>query len=86
MGNEAIQDTPFFNKKEKNREKKLEKREKNTKKKNRKKNRKLQEIQKQDFDEVPGNAENGNKFSARFREMLKTETETSLLECHKTTI
>ena len=51
---------------------------KNTKKigKNRKKNRNLQEIQKQDFDEVPGNAENRNEFSARFREMLKTETRT----------
>ena len=40
------------------------------------KSRKLQEIQKQDFNEVPGNAENGNEFLARFREMLKTETET----------
>ena len=38
------------------------------------KNRKLQEIQKQDFDKVPGNAENGNEFSTRFQEMLKTET------------
>ena len=37
------------------------------------KNRKLQEIQKHHLDEVP---ENGNEFSARFREMLKTETET----------
>ena len=44
--------------------------------KNLEKHRKLQEIQKQDFDEVPGNAENGNKFSARFWEMLKTETRT----------
>ena len=39
-----------------------------------KKNRKLQEIQKQDFDEVTKNAENGNEFTARFWEMLKTET------------
>ena len=38
------------------------------------KNRNFQEIQKQDFDKVPGNAEYGNEFSARFREMLKTET------------
>ena len=38
--------------------------------------KKLQEIQKQDFDEVSGNAENGNKFSTRFQEMLKTETRT----------
>ena len=40
------------------------------------KNRKLQEIQKRDFEEVPGNAENGNEFLARFQEMLKPETET----------
>ena len=47
--------------------------------KNRKKqekNRKLQEIQKHHLDEVP---ENGNEFSARFREMLKTETETETM-------
>ena len=45
-------------------------------KKQKKKNRKLQKIQKRDFDEVPGNAENGKEFSARFREMLETEMET----------
>ena len=38
--------------------------------------KKLQEIQKQDLDEVSGNAEKGNEFSTRFREMLKTETRT----------
>ena len=69
----------FSTKNEKNRGEKTGKQGKKHYKtgKNRgKKNRKLQEIQKQDFDKVPGNAENGNKFSARFREMLKTETET----------
>ena len=40
------------------------------------KSRRLQEIQKQDLEEVPGNAENGNKFSTRSWEMLKTETRT----------
>ena len=45
---------------------------KNTKKKQEKtektgeKNRKLQEIQKQDFDEVRGNAENGKEFGNEF--------------------
>ena len=83
MGNKTIQDTSFFNeKREKNREKTGKTGEKTLKKgrkktrKTEEKNRKLQEIQKQDFDEVPGNAENRNKFSARFREMLKTETRT----------
>ena len=59
-------------------QKKREKQGKNWKnrRKNRKKHRKLREIQKQDFDEVPGNAENGKEFSARFWEMLKTETRT----------
>ena len=69
----------FQQKNEKNREKigkTGEKTLKKTGKTGRKKNGKLQEIQKRDFDEVPGNAENGNEFSARFREMLKTETET----------
>ena len=47
-----------------------------TQKKTGKKNRKLQEIRKRDFDEVLGNAENGNEFSMRFREMLKTEKRT----------
>jgi hypothetical protein len=41
--------------------KKVEKSGKNTKKQE-KKNRKLLEIQKRDFDEVLGNAENGNEF------------------------
>ena len=41
-----------------------------------KKPRKLQEIQKQDFDEITENAENGNNILTRFREMLKTETRT----------
>ena len=53
---------------------------KNTKKKTgekqEKKKTELQELQKRDFDEVPGNAENGNEFSAIFWEMLKTETRT----------
>ena len=47
-----------------------------TNKKNREKNRKLQEIQKQDFDEISEIAENGNKISTRFWEMLKTESRT----------
>ena len=48
--------------------KKLEKRGKTLKNREKKqeKNRKLQEIQKQDFDEVLGNAENGNKFGNEF--------------------
>ena len=49
-GNNMIKDTSFF----------TEKREKQGK------NRKLQEIQKRDFDEVPGNAENGNEFGNEF--------------------
>ena len=58
--------------------KNLKNRGKNTKKheKTRRKKRKIQEIQKRDFHEVPGNAENGNEFSTRFQEMLKTETRT----------
>ena len=68
----------FYTKNEKNREKTGKKGEKNTKKqektgkktlKNRKrleKNRKSQEIQKRVFDEVPGNAENGNEFGNEF--------------------
>ena len=66
-GNDTIQDTSFVNKKR-------EKKRKNWKNggkilKNRKKqgkNRKLQEIQKQDFGEVPGNAEYGNEFGNKF--------------------
>ena len=67
----------FSTKNEKNRENTGKTVEKNTKKQEKKtggKNRNLQEIQKQDFDEVLGNAENGNEFSMRFQEMLKTET------------
>ena len=56
-------------KNEKNR-KKWNNREKTQKKEktgiNRKKNGKLQEIQKRDFDKVPGNAENGNVFGNEF--------------------
>ena len=48
------------------------------KKKKQEKSRKLQEIQKEDFDKVPGNAENGNEFSTRFQEMLKTEKRTKI--------
>ena len=66
MGNKTIQDTSFFNEKLEKKGKKTGKSGEKTLKKNRKKlggkNRKLQEIQKQDFDRVPGNAENGNKF------------------------
>ena len=74
----------FSTKNKKNREKTEKNRGKNTKKQEKKqtktgKNRKLQETQKQDFDEVPGNAENGNEFLARFREMLKTETGTKTM-------
>ena len=81
MGNETIQDTSFFNEKQEKQGKNWKNRGINTKKQEKKqektgKNRKLQEIQKGDFDEVPGNAENGKEFSARFREMLETETET----------
>ena len=84
MGKETIQDTSFFNEKQEKLGKKTgktgEKTLKNRRKKQEKKqekNRKLQEIRKQDFDELPGNAENRNKFSARFRDMLKTETRSS---------
>ena len=77
MGNKTIQETSFFNKKREKQGKNRKNRGKNTKKQEKiGKNRKLQEIQKQDFDKVPGNAENGNEFSTRFREMLKTETRT----------
>ena len=80
MGNETIQDKSFFNKKREKQGKKLKNRGKNRKKQTKTgKNRKLQEIQKQYFDEVPGNAENGNEFSARFREVLKTETGTKTM-------
>ena len=68
----------IFQRKTRKTGKKLEKqgkKHKKNRKKQEKKNRKLQEIQKQYFNEVPGNAENGNEFSARFREMQKTETE-----------
>ena len=76
MGNKAIQDTSIFNKKREKQGKTGKTGEKNTKKQEKTgKNRKLHEKQKQDFDEVPGNAESGTEFSARFREMLKTETE-----------
>ena len=49
--------------------------EKTQKKKRKKggKNRKLQEIQKRDFDEVPGNAENGNEFGNEFRNEFGNE-------------
>ena len=74
MGNETIQDTSFFNDKREKQGKNWKNRGKITKKQEKTgKNRKLQEIQKHHLDEVP---ENGNEFSARFREMLKTETET----------
>ena len=74
MGNETIQDTSFFNDKREKEGKNWKNRGKITKKQEKTgKNRKLQEIQKHHLDEVP---ENGNEFSARFREMLKTETET----------
>ena len=56
--------------------KKWKNRGKNTKIRETKNPRKLQEIKKQDFDKVPGNAENRKEFSARFWEMLKTETRT----------
>ena len=44
-----------------------------------KKKKKIQEIQKRDFDKVSGNAENGNEFSTRFWEMLKTKTRTKTM-------
>ena len=68
----------FQQKNEKNREKTGKIGEKNTKKQEKtgKKNRIFQEIQEQVFGEVTGNAENVNEFSARFREMMKTETRT----------
>jgi len=71
MGYKTIQETSFFNDKREKQGKNWKNRGKITKKQE--KNRKLQEIQKHHLDEVP---ENGNEFSARFREMLKTETET----------
>ena len=69
---ETRQETSIFNEKG-------EKQGENTKKnrgKTGKKNRKLQEIQKHDFDEILENAENRNKISTRFREILKTEMRT----------
>ena len=83
----------FSTKNKKNREKTGKTGRKHKKKqekyrKSQEKHRKLQEIQKQDFNEVPGNAENGNEFSARFWEMLqrKQEQKQGLLKCHETTI
>ena len=74
MGYKTIQETSFFNDKREKQGKNWKNRGKITKKQEKTgKNRKLQEIQKHHLDEVP---ENGNEFSARFREMLKTETET----------
>ena len=84
MGNETIQDTSFFNDKREKQGKNWKNRGKITKKQEKTgKNRKLQEIQKHHLDEVP---ENGNEFSARFREMLKTKRKRCLPECHETTI
>ena len=59
--NNMIQDTSFFNKKREKQGKNWKYWEKKTGKKQ-EKNGKLPEIQKRDFDEVPGNAEKGNKF------------------------
>ena len=64
IGNDTIQDTSFFNEKREKQGKTGKTGEKTLK--NRKKNRKLQEIQKRVFDEVPGNAENGNEFGNKF--------------------
>ena len=87
MGNEAIQDTSFFNGKRekqgktgKTGEKTLKNRKK-LEKTGRKKNRKLQEIQKRDFDEVPGNAENGNGnevFSNVTKRRFKSKNDVSV--------
>ena len=75
MGYKTIQETSFFNDKREKQGKNWKNRGKITKKQEKTgKNRKLQEIQKHHLDEVP---ENGNEFSARFREMLKTETMSS---------
>ena len=52
---------------------------KNRKKKTGKKTENYKKSNKQDFDKVLGIAENGNKFSTRFREMLKTETRTKTM-------
>ena len=77
MGYKTIQETSFFNDKREKQGKNWKNRGKITKKQEKTgKNRKLQEIQKHHLDEVP---ENGNEFSARFREMLKTETETETM-------
>ena len=82
MRNETRQDTSFFNKKQEKQEKKKnwKNREKTLKKQGGKtgKKRKLQEILKQDLDDVSGNAENGNEFLSRFQERLKTETRTKI--------
>ena len=75
MGNVTRRETSFFNKKQEKLGENRKNRGKNTKKLERKK-RKIQKIQKQDFNEISGNAENGNKILTRFREMLKTETRT----------
>ena len=65
----------FYRKNKKNREKTGKTGEKTLKKKQEKtgKNRKLQEIQKQVFDEVPGNAENRNEFGNEFGKKFGNE-------------
>ena len=76
MGNDTIQDTSFFNEKQEKLGKNWKNMGKTQKKgKNRKKNRKLQEIQKQDFGEVPGNAENGNELGNKFGNEFGNEFE-----------
>ena len=77
MGYKTIQETSFFNDKREKQGKNWKTRGKITKQQEKTgQNSKLQEIQKHHLDEVP---ENGNEFSARFREMLKTETETETM-------
>ena len=62
MGNLTIQETSFFNDKREKQGKNWKNRGKITKKQEKTgKNRKLQEIQKQDFDEILENAGNGNE-------------------------
>ena len=58
--------------------KKLEKQGKNTKKqeKQEEKKQKITKNTETRFDEVSGNAENGNEFLTRFQEMLKTKMRT----------
>ena len=77
MGNDTIQDTSIFKEKQEKQGKtgKTGERTLKNRKKQEKpgKNRKLLEIQKQDFDEVPGNAENGNKFRNEFGNEFKNE-------------